>query len=328
MKRTPSGLSLVIGVDKPLGMTSHDVVARLRRALGERRIGHAGTLDPLASGVMVVGVGPATRLLNFALAQDKRYVARFAFGAETQTDDAEGCATRTAPAPERALDAGWAAAQMGILLAMTEQTPPAFSAVQVGGVRAYDAARKGEALELATRPVRVEAAQLLAVGAYAQGESAAGATVWWDVALAVSKGTYVRSLARDLGRALGSACHVAALRRTASGPVALSACRTLGDVEAGGAASLRPIDPVSLLGALPLRLGEDDVRAVRDGKRLSVARTDGGRAGGVEEGGRLALVREGRLYAVARRQGPAVVCEAVFPEGVCGCGRKGCEEER
>ena len=84
MKRTPSGLSLVIGVDKPLGMTSHDVVARLRRALGERRIGHAGTLDPLASGVMVVGVGPATRLLNFALAQDKRYVARFAFGAETQ----------------------------------------------------------------------------------------------------------------------------------------------------------------------------------------------------------------------------------------------------
>lgn len=310
--RGSSGLNMLLGVDKPLGMTSHDVVARVRRALGERRVGHAGTLDPLASGVMVVGVGQATRLMSFATADEKSYVARIAFGRETTTDDAEGDVRREAPVPERALDAGWAAGQMGIMLAMTEQLPPAYSAVQVGGVRAYDAARKGSELELAPRPVRVLEATLLGVG------SDEGAPAWWDVALRVSKGTYVRSLARDLGRALGSAAHVGALRRTASGSVTLGSCMQLDELEAAGAAGVRPLDPVAVLGVPAVELAEEDVRAVRDGKRLSAARTGGGAGLAVAQGGAVALVRDGRLYAVARRVDGALAPQAVFVDGVAG----------
>lgn len=311
-RRAASGLSLLLGVDKPVGMTSHDVVARVRRAVGERRVGHAGTLDPLASGVMVVGIGPATRLMSFATAEDKRYLARFSFGSETETDDAEGAPRRSAPAPEWALDEVWAAGQMGILLSMTEQVPPAYSAVQVGGVRAYDAARKGAGLDLAARPIRVLGAQLCATGADGEGNP------WWDVALAVSKGTYVRALARDLGRALGSACHVGMLRRTASGAVALADCMALDEVERLGADGLRPLDPLRVLGFPAVRLSEGDLADVRQGRRLSVARTDGGCACGVGEGGPVALVRGGSLFAVARRQGAALAPQAVFPDGVSG----------
>lgn len=313
MRRGASGANLLLGIDKPVGITSHDVVARLRRALGERRIGHAGTLDPLASGVMVVGVGQATRLMAYATAERKSYLARFVLGRETLTDDAEGEVRRTAPAPAAALDPVWAQTQMGLLLAMKEQLPPAYSAVQVNGVRAYDAARKGDELELAPRPVEVLSAQLCAVGAEEGGDG-----VWWDVALTVSKGTYVRSLARDLGRALGSACHVGALRRTASGAVTLGGCMALEEAERLGLAGVRPLDPVAVLACAPVVLDEDDVRAVRDGKRLSAARTDGGRARGLADGARVGLVRDGRLYAVARKEGAALVPQAVFADGVSG----------
>lgn len=313
-RRAPSGVNALAGIDKPVGITSHDAVARVRRAFGERRVGHAGTLDPLASGVMVVGVGQATRLLAFAAAEDKRYLARLSFGRETETDDVEGATRRSAPAPASALDEEWAAAQMGVLLAMTEQLPPAYSAVQVGGVRAYAAARRGEGLELRARPVTVREAQLVAVGV---GEDGAP---WWDVALTVSKGTYVRALARDLGRALGSACHVAALRRVASGPVALSDCAPLEELERSGPAGLRPLDPVRVLGCPSVPLSEEDVRAVRDGKRLSAARTGGGAGRALPEGARCALVHGGRLYAVARRDGSALAPQAVFADGVAGAG--------
>lgn len=310
-KRGASGLNMLLGVDKPLGITSHDVVARLRRTLGERRIGHAGTLDPLASGVMVVGVGQATRLMAYATADTKRYVARVVFGRETTTDDAEGQTRRTAPVPDGALDAAWAADAMGILLDMREQLPPAYSAVQVGGVRAYDAARKGAELELASRPIEVRAAELLAVGAGEDG------TAWWDLGLEVSKGTYIRSLARDLGRALGSAAYVGALRRTASGAVTLRDCAPLESIE-GCAESIAPLDPVAVLGCPSVTLNEGERRAVRDGKRLSAARTDAGKAARVPEGCRVALVGLGRLYAVARRTGGALAPEAVFADGIDG----------
>ena len=311
-RRAASGLNLLLGIDKPVGMTSHDVVAHVRRALGERRVGHAGTLDPLASGVMVVGVGQATRLMSFATAEDKRYITRLVFGRETETDDAEGATRRSAPVPERALDEAWAAEQMGILLSMTEQVPPAYSAVQVGGVRAYDAARRGDGLDLAARPVNVTGAQLCAVGPGESGE------VWWDVALCVSKGTYVRALARDLGRALGSACHVGMLRRTSSGTVSLGDWMALEDVERAGAAGLRPLDPVAVLGFAAVRLSESDLGDVRQGRRLSVARTDAGRARDVGEGCPVALVRDGSLFAVARRRGAALAPQAVFVDGVSG----------
>ncbi len=307
----PGGTNMLTGVDKPAGPTSHDVVARLRRALGERRIGHAGTLDPLASGVMVVGVGQATRLLNLAAADVKRYTARFAFGRETSTDDAEGETRREAPAPPAVLDAGWARARMGVLLAMTEQVPPAYSAIQVGGVRSYRAARDGAELALAARPVRVLEATLLATGV-----DAATGEPWWDVDVLVSKGTYVRALCRDLGRALGSACHLGALRRTASGPVGVESCRALDDVVADGRAV--PLDPVGVIGCPRVSLSASDLDDVRCGRRLSVARTDGGSAAGLPEGATVALARDGRLYATAVRAGGALAPHVVMPDGVVG----------
>lgn len=315
-RRRESVANMLVGVDKPLGITSHDVVARLRRATGERRVGHAGTLDPLATGVMVVGMGQATRLMSYATAEDKAYVARFVFGRETTTDDSEGQTRVAAPAPAEALDEGWAAAQMPLLLAMTSQVPPAFSAVQVDGVRAYDAARKGSELELEARPVKVFEAMLLAVGSQQEGPDA-GAP-WWDVALRVSKGTYIRALARDLGRALGSACYVGALRRTASGPVTLGMCLPLAKAEQGGLESLTPLDPVAATGCHPVALCAAEVDDVRNGKRLSVARTDAGSALAYVDGTRLALVCDGLMYAVAERLGAAVVPRAVFVDGIAG----------
>ena len=312
MKRGLSGLNMLVGIDKPVGMSSHDVVARVRRAVGERRVGHAGTLDPLASGVMVVGIGQATRLMAFASADFKSYRARFVFGCETTTDDSEGKPTLSVPAPEGALDAAWARERLPLLLAMREQVPPAFSAVQVGGVRAYAAARAGKPVDLAPRPVEVRSAQLAGVGAGPDG------TVWWDLDLCVSKGTYIRSLARDLGRALESSCHVGALRRTASGNVALRDCLALEELERAGRDALRPLDPAVVLGCACVFLSEEDVVGVRSGKRLSVARTDGGAARRFAEGGRLCLVRGGALYAVAARQGGAIVPQTVFPDGIEG----------
>ncbi len=307
---------MLIGVDKPLGMTSHDVVGRVRKALGERRVGHAGTLDPLATGVMVIGVGQATRLMAYATAEEKSYVARFVFGRETATDDLEGETRTEAPAPSAALDAAWASEQMGLLLHMTSQVPPAYSAVQVGGVRAYDAARKGGELELAARPIEVQSALLLGVGEVSEGPDA-GAP-WWDVALCVSKGTYVRSLARDLGRALGSACYVRELRRTASGPVTLGSCEALARLEETGRDGLRPLDPVVAASCVALRLTDSEVGDVRNGKRLSAARTDGGAALAFGEGARVALVRGGLMYGVAERRGSAVVPKTVFASGIAG----------
>ena len=311
-----STLNLLMAVDKPTGMTSHDVVNRVRRALGERRVGHAGTLDPLASGVLVVGVGQATRLMGLATAEDKRYVARFAFGRETETDDAEGATRIEAAAPLQVFDEAWAAEQMGLLRAMTAQVPPSYSAIQVNGVRSYDAARKGSELVLEKRPIAVTEAFLCAVGVFDDGPDAG--RPWWDVALTVSKGTYVRALARDLGRALGSACHVAALRRMASGLVSVADCVTLDALESSGAAAVRPLDPCRVLQCASVRLGEQDVAAVRNGQRLSVARTDGGAGRLVAEGARVALVRDDRLYTVAMREGGALVSQVVFPDGIVG----------
>lgn len=312
VRRGTSGLNMLLGIDKPVGMTSHDVVARCRRALGERRIGHAGTLDPLASGVMLVGVGAATRLMSFATAQDKRYRARFVFGSETTTDDSEGDVRRVAPVSTDFLSLAWASAQESLLTAMSEQLPPAYSAVQVGGVRSYAAARRGDELELSPRPIRVFEARVVDVGTF--GDEGA----WWDLDLHVSKGTYIRSLARDLGRMLQSACHVGALRRTASGHVALADCTDLESVVQGGQAGAVPLDPVDVLGCPALAISDDEVRAVRDGKRLSVARTDAGAGRSLAEGELVALVSGCSLYCVARRLGGALVPQAVFADGVVG----------
>ena len=256
-RRKPSQLNCLIAVDKPVGCTSHDVVARVRRAVGERRVGHAGTLDPLASGVMVVGIGQATRLLGRITQDTKSYIADIAFGAETNTDDAEGEVVRTAPVGDAVRDTASASELLTSMLGDQMQVPPAFSAISVDGVRSYRRARAGEEVELPARPVHVFAADLIAVS------DIDGAPVW-TVAFTVSKGTYIRALARDIGRASGSAAHIASLRRTASGIVTLSGCVALDALSP----SLVPDDMLDPIGVLDVTISSnlilDKILGIKD----------------------------------------------------------------
>ena len=211
----PDGL---VVVDKPSGWTSHDVVARLRRLAGTRRVGHAGTLDPMATGVLVVGVGRATRLLGHLAAHDKDYDATIRLGVATTTDDAEGEVLSTADAS----DVGDAAVDvaMGAFTGDIEQVPSAVSAVKVDGVRAYVKVRAGEEVNLAPRRVHV-----------ARFELRERRGVDLDVGVTCTTGTYIRALARDLGRALGVGAHLTALRRTRVGGITLDRARTLDQLD-------------------------------------------------------------------------------------------------
>jgi tRNA pseudouridine55 synthase len=267
----------ILLVDKPAGMTSHDAVAVARRALGERRIGHAGTLDPFATGLLVLLIGRATRLLPFVDGEPKVYRARIAFGAETTTDDLTGEVVRTAAPPD---DAAVARAVAG-LTGEIDQLPPAYSAKKVGGRRSYDAARAGQPLAL--RPVRVTV-HGWQLGAREGGEL--------EATITCSGGTYVRALARDLGRAAGGAAHLVALRRLRSGPFDV---RDAVSVEAlrEGAAPVRPA--LEALPSLPVdELDDAALRRVLHGNPVA-ARVTGARAALVD-GAR-------RVVAIADREG-------------------------
>jgi tRNA pseudouridine55 synthase len=198
----PTGL---IVVDKPGGMTSHDVVARVRRLARTRRVGHGGTLDPMATGVLVIGVGRATRLLTYVIGSDKVYRATIRLGQSTVTDDAEGEVTSTVPADEVGDDRIHAG--MAALTGRISQVPSAVSAIKVNGQRSYARVRAGQEVALAAREITVARFDLLAV-------RRPPGVVDLDVEVACSSGTYVRALARDLGTALGVGGHLTALRRT------------------------------------------------------------------------------------------------------------------
>jgi tRNA pseudouridine55 synthase len=201
-----SGAGKAIGglllVDKPAGITSHDVVQRVRQMYGERSIGHLGTLDPFATGLLVLLIGRATRLANFLDTEPKVYDATIAFGSETDTDDSTGAVTLTGALPREAD----LRAAIPKLTGSIEQVPPPYSAKSVDGVRAYDAARRGEPLVLAPVTVTVHEWDVRAID-----EASVRAVI------TCSGGTYIRALARDLGRASGSAAHLSALRRTRVG---------------------------------------------------------------------------------------------------------------
>lgn len=314
-KRKPSKLNLLLAVDKPVGITSHDVVSKVRRSLDERRVGHAGTLDPLASGVMIVGVGQATRLLGRITLERKRYLARIKFGFETTTDDAEGEPTRTAPMKDDLLSPMFAAGVLREFLGEQEQVPPAYSAISVNGVRSYRRARAGEDVELPARAVEVYAAELVAV------DEVDGHAVW-TASFDVSKGTYIRSLARDIGRAAGSAAHVADLRRTASGPITSGMCLRIEDLSPERARA-SALDPASVLG-LPVRgLSDDEADAVLNGRAISACPVPPAGASMPEfrEGCPCALAHGGLLRAVARVEGGLLRMETVFPQGIEGVAR-------
>jgi len=218
---TESGL---VVVDKPAGMTSHDVVARVRRLAGTRKVGHAGTLDPMATGVLVLGVNRATRLLGHLMLTEKAYAATVRLGVATTTDDAEGEVVATAPTGSVTAD-GVRAALEGFVGDL-EQVPTAVSAIKVDGKRAYQRVRDGEQVELKARPVTVHE---LTVGEVRLGDD----HVDVDVALRCSSGTYVRAIARDAGALLGVGGHLTALRRTAVGTFDLASAATLEELSDG-----------------------------------------------------------------------------------------------
>jgi tRNA pseudouridine55 synthase len=220
--RRPPARSGVVLVDKPTGWTSHDVVARMRRLAGTRKVGHAGTLDPMATGVLVLGVERATRLLGHLSLTDKAYDATLRLGETTPTDDAEGEATACADASALA-DRDLAAA-VAALTGDLAQVPSAVSAVKVDGRRSYARVRSGERVALAARPVRVSSFEVVRVRRHA-------AVADVDVRVVCSSGTYVRALARDLGASLGVGGHVTRLRRTRVGGFDVAQARTLDDHE-------------------------------------------------------------------------------------------------
>jgi tRNA pseudouridine55 synthase len=283
---TASGLLVV---DKPAGWTSHDVVARVRRLAGTKRVGHAGTLDPMATGVLVLGIEKATRLLGHLTLHEKSYDATIAFGATTTTDDAEGEVVSRCDTSGLTEDEVRAAA--AAFVGDIEQVPPAVSAISVDGVRSYARARRGETVTLAARDVTVHAFDVLAVR---DGTA--------DVRVRCSSGTYVRALARDLGAALRTGGHLTSLRRTASGPYALPA-PTLDDVERDGVeAHLVPIADAARAAFPALTVDADTARKVATGIRVEATAPAPVTAVFDDTGALLALAEpgdEGRLRYLA-----------------------------
>lgn len=214
----------LIVVDKPAGMTSHDVVARVRRLAKTRRVGHGGTLDPMATGVLIIGVNRATRLLTYVIGSQKSYTATIRLGEATVTDDAEGevtAAASTAGVTGSAIRAGLAA-QIGEI----QQVPSAVSAVKINGRRAYKRVRDGEDVDLPARQVSVYRLDVLDIRRPADRD-----VIDVDIDVTCSSGTYIRAIARDLGRALGVGGHLTALRRTAAGGFTLAEAATLAELE-------------------------------------------------------------------------------------------------
>jgi tRNA pseudouridine55 synthase len=276
----------VLVCDKPAGMTSHDVVARVRRLAGQRRVGHGGTLDPPATGVLVLALGRATRLLPFLPTEPKRYLAEVTFGAETDTLDAAGTVTATADA------AGVDEAALGDALAgfvgPQLQVPPMVSAIKVGGERLYAKARRGEQVDRVPRPIVISELELVG---FTAGERPRA-----TLEVACSGGTYVRSLAADLGRALGTLAHLATLRRTAVGRFTERDAHTLAELEdvAGdprsGKLAAAVLDPATAMAATPTRaLDGEEAAALANGRALEPT----GRPGPVA-----AVGPDGRLVAV------------------------------
>lgn len=266
-------------VDKPAGPTSHDVVARVRRVAGERSAGHTGTLDPFASGLMVILLGRATRLARFAPGEPKVYRGTLRLGQATTTDDPTGepSGEPAGAAAVAAVNDAEIADAMERMLGTHPQRPPGFSAKKVGGVRSYRRARKGETVTLAPVPVRIDSLDLI---------ERRGRDV--DFRAVVGAGTYVRAIARDLGEALGCGAHLTALRREAIGPLTVDDAVTL---DALSADDVRPAHTV--LGHLPqLQLEPDEREAVGHGRPIRRPGTDGTVI--LREGESVAAVAEAR----------------------------------
>lgn len=295
-RRAPSGsadpVDGLLVVDKPAGWTSHDVVGRVRRLAGTRKVGHAGTLDPMATGVLVLGVNRATRLLTYLVGADKEYTATVRLGQATVTDDAEGDVTDAPGASS--VDPATLDAALEQLRGPIEQVPSSVSAIKVDGKRSYARVRSGEQVELAPRPVTIHRFDVLAQRTTTAEDGTAVTDL--DVVVGCSSGTYVRALARDLGAALGTAGHLTALRRTRVGPYDLDGAADLSALgaahEAGRAVPLLSVTD-ACRAAFPVReLTEEETTAVRFGRRLPAGGHRGPVAVAAPDGHVVALVED------------------------------------
>lgn len=278
----PLARSGLVIVDKPAGMTSHDVVGKLRRYFHTRKVGHAGTLDPMATGVLVAGIERGTKFLAHLVATTKAYDATIRLGAATSTDDAEGevvSAGDTSAVTEAAIDAAVAGLTGDIM-----QRPAAVSAIKVAGKRAYERVRAGESVELAARPVTVTSFVVHDV-------NRVDGFIDVDVSVECSSGTYIRSLARDLGAALGCGGHLTALRRTKVGPFALADATSLTSLEDAPVLSLS-LDKALIRCYPVLEVSESEAGALAMGQWLSPRGLVGVHAAVDPQGKAIALVKE------------------------------------
>jgi tRNA pseudouridine55 synthase len=297
-------------VDKPQGWTSHDVVGRMRRIAGTRKVGHAGTLDPMATGVLVVGINKATRLLTFIVGTSKTYTATIRLGQSTITDDAEGDITASASAAavgDEAIHDGVAA-----LTGPIQQVPSSVSAIKVNGERAYARVRSGEEVKLAARPVTIHRFEVHGVRREPGSE-----VVDLDVTVECSSGTYIRALARDLGNALGVGGHLTALRRTHVGPYSLDQARTLEQL----AEELNVLEMSQAARALmPNReLTADEATEISFGRRIAAGAAAGTPEAATAEHPAAAFAPDGSLVALLADSGSFAKPVLVFaPSNAAG----------
>ena len=300
MQAAPIAPDGILLVDKPQGITSHTAVSRARRALGTRKVGHAGTLDPMATGLLILGVGPSTRLLTHMVGLDKTYAATIALGAATTTDDAEGEETTTADASH--VTSADLTAPIAALTGDIEQVPSSVSAIKVDGERAYKRVRDGEQVELQARPVTVSRFEVLAF----RPATAAGERAEVDVVVDCSSGTYIRALARDLGEALGVGGHLTALRRTRIGPFAVDGAPVADALPEEGARELLLPPAAAAIRILPVAQ-LDDERAANLAHGRKTPALEG-------ETGVVAAVHGERLVGIARVSGNRLLPVTNFPQ--------------
>jgi tRNA pseudouridine55 synthase len=286
----PSGL---VVVDKPAGLTSHDVVTRIRRLAATRKVGHAGTLDPMATGILVVGLGRATRVLGHLALAEKSYTATIRLGASTITDDAEGEVVGGADAS--GVTPAVLAREIAALTGEIRQVPSAVSAVKVDGVRSYARVRSGEQVELKARVVTVRRLETVST-------RLTGACLDVDVEVDCSAGTYIRAIARDLGTALGVGGHLTALRRTRVGPFGVESARTLDQL----AADLAVIPLADAAAAVFPRLDVDAETAARVEHGAPLPRT------GISPGPVAVFAPDGTLLSLVEDRGPRAKHLVVF----------------
>jgi tRNA pseudouridine55 synthase len=287
----------IVLIDKPAGWTSHQVVAKIRRIAGTRKVGHAGTLDPMATGVLVIGIGKATRLLGYLALTEKAYQATIRLGISTATDDADGEVTSAAGADGLSNDQIESA--LAALRGQRMQVPSAVSAIKIDGVRAYAKVRSGQKVDLAPRPVTIDRFE---VAGRFDLEVDGVAVVDLDVIVECSSGTYVRALGRDLGSILGTGGHLTALRRTCVGLFTIKDAQTLEEAERS--LKIMPVDHVVRECFTTLTVTETQASYIRNGRRL---------VGLLLPDRTTALFDEaGHFLALYRQQGPDAVAEAVL----------------